>query len=99
MVCIFLSTISSSNYYEAFKEEDVKPLDAATDFSGAKKDQVSEVQGNGQTVRWKGSNVTVYVKNAEGIEVATQLRRHKEGELTLSKGMRLWITEGKYTES
>lgn len=97
MVCLLFPTNSSSNCCQTFTIDDVEPPDPTIDWQYVKENKVSIVQGSGQTVNWRGSNVTVYEKNAEGTEVPTLLRNVKKGQLKLSAGMRLYITEGKYT--
>ena len=99
MVCLLFPTSSSSDCCQTFTIHDVESPDPKIKWQDVKENKVSKVQGSGQTVNWQGSNVTVYEKNAEGTEVPTLLRDVKKGQLKLSAGMRLYITEGKYIET
>ena len=53
------------------------------------------IKGNGQTVYWKGANVTVLETDSEGRELETQLRGHPDGQMVLELGLQLYITDGK----
>jgi hypothetical protein len=91
----------NSNYCQAFKLDDVKPLKPNTDFSNVKVNGVSWVNGRDQEVQvqWKGSNVTVIEKDSEGNETFTVLPDEKlNGSLKIGLGISLYITGGQIKE-
>lgn len=57
------------------------------------------ITGRGQTVYWKGCNVTVYEKDSEGNEQTRKLVGMPNGEGVVPSGTKLYVTKGKVTES
>jgi len=53
------------------------------------------VTGWGQTVYWKGCNVTVYEKDSEGNEQTRKLVDWPNGKEQVLSGTKLYITQGK----
>ncbi|UPX14631.1 uncharacterized protein EKO05_0005108 [Ascochyta rabiei] len=80
----------------AFNPDNVKPLDANTDFSNVKVNGVSWVKGSGKEVQWKDSDVTVIEKDSDGKEHLTSLSSWRDGSLTVSSGMSLYIAGGQF---
>jgi hypothetical protein len=56
------------------------------------------IRGRGQTVYWRGSDVTVYERDSEGKEHTTILPKWPEGHRIVPSGTKLYITEGSIKE-
>ena len=56
------------------------------------------ITGKGQTVYWKGSNVTVLEKDSEGKELRRPLYGKPDGQGVVESGTKLYITDGKVIE-
>lgn len=54
--------------------------------------------GEGQTVYWKGSNVTVYEFDEEGKEETRRLIGIPDGQGVTPLGVKLYVTKGKVKE-
>jgi hypothetical protein len=57
------------------------------------------ITGRGQTVYWKGSNVTVYEKDDNGEEQTRQLKNMPNGQGIVHEDIELYITQGKVKET
>lgn len=79
----------------AFEE---KALDPKIDFENVGKNKRKMITGNGQTVYWKGANVTVYEKDSEGEEHIRKLTDMPDGQGIVPNGTKLYITQGKVIE-
>ncbi|KAF5139405.1 hypothetical protein E5D57_003201 [Metarhizium anisopliae] len=51
------------------------------------------IVGRGQTVYWKGSNVTVYEKNSDGSDQTTLLKGWPNGQGFVSSGTKLALVD------
>jgi hypothetical protein len=56
------------------------------------------VEGRGRTIEWRESEVTIYVKDSEGNEEGTALKKNPSGQLMLESGWKLYIAGGKFVE-
>jgi hypothetical protein len=56
------------------------------------------VEGRGQTIEWRESKVTIFVKDSEGKQEGTALEHNPEGQLMLEPGWTLYIAGGKFVE-
>lgn len=75
-----------------------KPLSSTVDFDSVAENRVTMITGRGQTVCWKGSNVTVLEMDNQGVEHAKKLVDMPTGEGILNEGIRLYVTQGKVVE-
>lgn len=76
-----------------------KPLDQAISWEDVKENGVKMIEGRGQMVYWKGSNVSVIEKDKEGQEQTKRLKEWPDGQGLLEADAELYITEGKVKES
>jgi hypothetical protein len=76
----------------------VRDLDQNIDFSGIHKNIVTMITGQGQTVHWKNSNVTVIETDEQGEELYIPLEGNRQGSLKVPLGTALYITRGQYIE-
>jgi len=71
-----------------------RPLDSTIVFEEVHKNRFTVIEGNGQQIYWKGSNVTVYERDHLGKEQPTPLHNWPEGQGEVPLGTNLYITEG-----
>jgi hypothetical protein len=76
----------------------VQDLDQNIDFSGIHENKVTMITGQGQTVHWKNSNVTVIETDEQWEELYTPLEGNRQGSLKVPLGTVLYITRGQYVE-
>lgn len=94
----FVHTFVISHVLICPKAFEVKPLDLAIDFSDLPKNRVVMIIGEGQTLYWKGSNVTVYEFDEEGKEQTRRLIGIPDGQGVTPLGVKLYVTKGKVKE-
>lgn len=56
------------------------------------------IAGSGQTVYWRGCNVTVIGTGSDGKEQFTPLKDKPDGQGVVPQGIKLYITDGKIKE-
>lgn len=83
------------NVFMAFEPN---PLSPSITWDNVGDNVSSMIFGRGQTVFWKGSNVTVYEKNSDGTDQITQLKGWPDGQGLISPGTKLYVTNGKVQE-
>jgi len=79
----------------AFKEQ---TLTTTIDWDNVSANRFIMIKGRGQTVYWKGCNVTVYEIDNEGNEQIRKLMDMPDGEGIAEDGVKLYVTDGKVTE-
>ena len=80
------------------KAFDEKELTSIIDWNQVSENRVVMITGRGQTVYWKGCNVTVFEQDSEGEEQARCLEGMPNGQGILESGTKLYITYGKVKE-
>lgn len=87
--------VANLTFWQAFEPN---PLSPSITWDNVGDNVSSMIFGRGQTVFWKGSNVTVYEKNSDGTDQITQLKGWPDGQGLISPGTKLYVTNGKVQE-